>query len=308
MYPQVLSRIDANEFFDRLGIPLRNVPKRVGFVLPVGRVDDVLYAQVEVEAVVDTPCVADDDGHFVLHRQQADDLVRAGLAVEEVDEHAFVAGVLVGDDADDAFLFQNLVYNRAGTFFVDDLLALAFAHAHEEFVDVRIVERPCDADGFEAQRRQCVAENFPVAVMPGQHDYAVLAVEDHLQDRADSVEAYAVRDGFEADQSRREQHFEKEHHQLLLASSRHSANVFVAHVGETSAQIPNRPLAMPAVEEVHEVAQQLRGLQYAADWIAVQRHVDEAHRVVLNAVEKFGSVCHACRGKIIDGERVLASG
>ena len=102
-------------------------------------------------------------------------------------------------------------------FLGDDPLALPLAHAQEPVVDVGVVQRPGDAGGFEAERRQHVAEDFPVAVMAGEHDQPLVPLEQQAQDLLEIVEPHITRPGVQADQPRGEEHFDAEHEQLLHA-------------------------------------------------------------------------------------------
>src|SRR5688572_27108741 len=93
MHPPVLPGVDADEVLDRLRIALSDVAQRVILRAPVLRVDDVLHADAEAEgAVVEPAGVADHHRDLVLHREQADRLVRARLSPEEVDEDSLAAG------------------------------------------------------------------------------------------------------------------------------------------------------------------------------------------------------------------------
>src|SRR5437867_2246502 len=98
MHPEILRGIFADHVLDGRGISLRDVAKRVVLILPVLWMDDVLRANLEVERPIGPPRKADDHWNFILHRQQADRLIRAGLSPEEIDEQALAAGVLIGDE------------------------------------------------------------------------------------------------------------------------------------------------------------------------------------------------------------------
>src|SRR4051812_27564142 len=98
VHPEILTGIGADHVFDPLGVSLRDVAQRIVLRLPILGPDDVLGADLEFELIVHAAREADDDGHVVLHGEQSDRLVRAGLSPEEIDEQAFAAGVLIRDE------------------------------------------------------------------------------------------------------------------------------------------------------------------------------------------------------------------
>jgi len=87
--PPVLAWVLADDVFQGLGVALGDVAEGVGLGFPVVGVDDVLGADGESKLVVEAARVADHDRDVVLHRQQTDGFVGAGLAAEEIDEQAF---------------------------------------------------------------------------------------------------------------------------------------------------------------------------------------------------------------------------
>ena len=150
-----------------------------------------------------------------MHREQSDRFVRACLSSKEIDEHPFGACILIGDESDDAMIFQCLRNLRRRAFFCNDLLTMLLSDAEDEIAEVGIIEGPRDTDGFEAEHRQCIAEYFPVSVVTGQHHHAFVIGEEKIKCRFEITDLNDLLEGVQPDESRREHRFDAEAEQSL---------------------------------------------------------------------------------------------
>ena len=107
----------------------RWVRMRTSSAVPVelGRVDDVLAAELVTEARSDAPGDPDGHGGFVLDGQQSDRLVGRGGLAKEVDEQPALAGVLVGQERQHAVVLKHLDHLIEAARLGDQRLAGPFA-------------------------------------------------------------------------------------------------------------------------------------------------------------------------------------
>ena len=180
--------------------------------------DDAVGVDLEAVLVVEASAAADDDGEVILHGEEGDGFVGAGLAVEEVDEDAFASGVLVGDEAEDGALGEDVEHSVGGAFFVDDGLALSLADAEEVAVDVGVVDGSGDGVAFEAEGGEGVAEDFEISVVAGEHDDAA-AAEDFGEGRREIAQFDIAAPGRKADEAGGEEDVEGEHGDVFEAAA-----------------------------------------------------------------------------------------
>ena len=282
--PEVLGGVLADYVFEGFGVALGDVAQRVGLVGPVGGVDDIGDADVEVKGLAAAAGVADDDGHLVLHGEEGDGFVGAGFAAEEIDEDAFGACVLVGDEADGALGLDDGDDLVGGSLFGDDLLALALADAEDPAVYVGIIEGAGDAGGLKAEGGEDVAEDLPVAVMAGEHDEAGFAADEQFEHFGEVFELYVAVEGVDADEVRREEHLDGEHHRLPQALTGEGAALAVSEMREGALDVGDAAVAVLFVDVVEERAQGAGDPQVELDGEAMKDHVDapadEVHGVV----------------------------
>ncbi len=81
-----------------------------------------------------------------------------------------LAGVLVGQEREDAAVAEHLEHLVVAARLGDQLLARSLAERAEEPVEVGVVERPGHRVGREAEDAEQVAGHLPVAVVAGEHD------------------------------------------------------------------------------------------------------------------------------------------
>ena len=136
----------------------------------VGGVDDVFAADLVAEARADPPRDADDHRRLVLDRQQSDRLVGRGGPAEEVDVEPALAGVLIGQEREDAIVLEDLEHLVVAAGLGDQLLAGPLAERAEVAVEIGVVERAGHRDGGKAEHAEEVAGHLPVAVVAGQED------------------------------------------------------------------------------------------------------------------------------------------
>ncbi len=241
MDPEVLGGVFADEIFDGFGVACGDVVEFVGVlvfgeIFPVFGVDDVLGADIEFEFVADAAGVADDDGEVVLDGEESDGFVGGGESAEEGDEHAFGAGVLVGDEAEDAFFVEDVEGGGGDAAFGEDDLALLFADAEEPLVDVGVVDGACDAVGFEAEGGEGVAEDFPVAVVAGEGNGSAAAEED-AEESGESGEVDVLVPGFDVDKAGGEEDVHDEFEEVLHGALGDVVQFGFGFFGEAGAEI-----------------------------------------------------------------------
>ena len=179
---------------------------------------------------------------------------------------------------------------------VDDPLALFFADAQQPVVDVRVVERAGDAGGFKAERRQHVAEDFPVAVMAGEQDHArdrvcISRVDDLIGNSPSSTNRAHVSMRIRRVVKSTSTNSMKSCCMLRRASCSRCA---CRHVGKAAAQVPEAAIAMLLVKLIDERAKQSGGFKIGVDREAVQRHRHHAQADVLKAVDpRIPQLSHA---------------
>jgi hypothetical protein len=74
---------------------------------------------ISKEPIPHPPAAPDADGQIVLHRQQSDTLVRAGLATEEIHKYPLVSRILVRDKSQCCPLMHDLFDLLGRTLLVD---------------------------------------------------------------------------------------------------------------------------------------------------------------------------------------------
>ena len=284
--PEVLAGVDADEGFDGLGVALGDVAEGVGLGFPVLGEDDVLGADIEVELSVAAAGVADDHGDVVPHGEQADGFVGRGATVEEVDEYALFAGVLIGDESDGATGFEDIGDFLECAGFGEDALAAALADAEDPVIDVGVVEGAGDGGGVEAEGGQKVSEDFPVAVMAGEHDQAAVFVEEQAEGGVEVVEGGDFGPVVVADEAGGEEHFDAELEELAHGAFGDEAALGFGEFGECKPEVFQGAVAVFFVQGVHDVAEELGAGEAPGDGVAVDHHGDGAEAHVLEAVDE----------------------
>jgi hypothetical protein len=290
--PEVLGGVVADEVFDAFGVAGGDVVEFVfvlvaGVILPVFGVDDVLGADIEFEFVAAAAGVADDDGEIVLDGEEADGFVGAGESSEEGDEHAFGAGVLVGDEAEGAFFVEDVEGGGGDAAFGEDDLAFFLADAEEPGVDVGVVDGAGDGVGFEAEGGEGVAEDFPVAVVAGDEDGALAAKED-FEGVGEAVEVDVVVPVFGIDEAGGEEDVHDELDEVLHGAFGDLFEFVVGFFGEAGAEVFEGAFAVLAVDLVEEGADEAGGGEVGVDGEEAEEHGDGASGDVLGEVDEGG--------------------
>ena len=96
MEPPVLGWIFPNKVFDGLSIFCCYPFERVFFVGPFFGHDDPVDSYLEEEAIAYPPAVADYYRHVIGYSEQTYAFIGTCFAAEEIYEHTFLSGVLVG--------------------------------------------------------------------------------------------------------------------------------------------------------------------------------------------------------------------
>ena len=304
--PEVLGGVFADEVFDGFGVAGGDIVEFVfvlvaGVILPVFGVDDVLGADVEFEFVAAAAGVADDDREVVLDGEEADGFVGAGETAEEGDEHAFGAGVLVGDEAEGAFFVEDVEGGGGDAAFGEDDLAFFLADAEEPGVDVGVVDGAGDGVGFEAEGGEGVAEDFPVAVVAGDEDGALSAEED-FEGVGEAVEVDVVEPVFGVDETGGEEDVHDELDEVLHGAFGDLLELVLGFFGEAGAEVFEGAFAVLAVDFVEEGADEAGGSEVGVDGEEAEEHGDGACGDVLGEVdERVKRVGLAMRGIVWGG-------
>ena len=95
------------------------------------------------------------------------------------------------------------------------------------------------------------------------------------------------RPGIEPDQTGGKQHLDGQHHHLLNRLPGKMAKLRLGHFRKTATKIGHGPLAVLAIDKIHPVADELRGLQVRVDGKAVHRRRHQANADVDQSVQKF---------------------
>ena len=106
----------------------------------------------------------------MLDGEQGDGLVGRGGPAEEVDVEAVLAGVLVGQEREDAPAPEDLEHLLVAACLGDQLLPRPLAEHAEIAIEIGVVEVPGDRVGREAEDAEEVAGHLPVAEVAGEHD------------------------------------------------------------------------------------------------------------------------------------------
>jgi len=220
------------------------------------------------------------------HGQQCDGLVGASLSPEEIDEQSFGSGVLIGDEADGAMARQRRGDLVGGALFGDDSLAHALADAQQPAVDIGVVQGSGDAGGVEAQSRQHVAENLPVAIVPGEHDQPLVFGQEQFEHGSEVFQLDVFVEGGDVHQSSGEEHVHAEHEHLAHALAGDAGQLLFGLFRKRSAEVSHGAVAVFFIDQEHEVSQQPRGSQDQLDRPAVQAHGHDAQGQVLQAVQQ----------------------
>jgi hypothetical protein len=121
----------------------------------------------------------------------------------------------------------------------------------------------------------------------GQHDQAALIVQEKLQGVLKILQFNIPAPRIEANQPRREEHFNEEDEELAHTAPCHFAADFFGHLGKTAAQIPHGPFTVLSIHRVHNVPQQGGGGEIRPDWEAMEDHRHQAKADVLKTVKRI---------------------
>lgn len=186
VHPEVLFWGEADGEFDGSAVAGGDVEEGVWVGGPVFRPEDVggldfvgeafgLGAEVGVEEGGGdgwgfAEGEADDDGGVVTGGGEADGFVGGGEAVEEGDEDAAVAGVLVGDEAEGCAGVDDGGELLGGAELIDEDEAAAGADIADPFVGGFEIEWSVEGVEWEAEEGEGIAGHFPVAAMAADED------------------------------------------------------------------------------------------------------------------------------------------
>ena len=95
----------------------------VRLIAPLLGPNDPLDAQLVAKTIPNTTTVAHHHRHFILAGQQGHGPHRGSLSAEKVHKNALSAGILIGQDPQEAVLFQHFLRRFDGPFLEDQLQA-----------------------------------------------------------------------------------------------------------------------------------------------------------------------------------------
>ena len=180
MHPPVLCGVFPHKGFNGLGVLLRDPADGVVHLGPFLGEDDALHPYFKTILIADAAAVAHGDRHAVDSGHDSNTLEGAGRSAKKGDKEAFLAGVLVRDQAQAGPLTAGLRHEVSSALFVYDLLAVSFSNAADVLVEVFVVQGTGHAGEVEAKESHDVAEDLEVAVVAGHQDDTLALLHEPL--------------------------------------------------------------------------------------------------------------------------------